>query len=295
MSLRALMRNLTAKVWKARETAILIARNLWSSKPVAGGNGPVVSLTSYGTRAHSVYLTIESIGRGSLRPARLILWLDEDGLLRHLPRALRRLQRRGLEVLPCEDLGPHKKYYPYISSYIDDEAVLVTADDDIIYPGDWLAGLAKASSREPSTVLCYRARTISLAGGESLALAPYSRWGLRRSTTAGPQVFPTGTSGVLYPPAVQRAILAAGRGADTELRMVDDVWLHSTVIRAGFSARQITSEAVHFPMLFLSQRDALFRNNVFANGNDAVVARAYPADLTRLIAEGLAAEPEVAA
>lgn len=38
----------------------------------------VVSLTTYGKRLYSVSLTIESIMQGTMKPNRLILWLQDD-------------------------------------------------------------------------------------------------------------------------------------------------------------------------------------------------------------------------
>ena len=99
--------------WKVRELRRI---NEQSSTRIVGPDGPVVSLTSYGKRIDTVYVTIESIARGSLLPSELILWLDDEERSRSLPITLERLKERGLSVRICEDYGPHKKYYPYVSS-----------------------------------------------------------------------------------------------------------------------------------------------------------------------------------
>ena len=60
----------------------LMLRNRLGRSPVAtGGPGVVVSMTTYGKRVRTVHLAIESIARGAVRPARLILWLDEPELV----------------------------------------------------------------------------------------------------------------------------------------------------------------------------------------------------------------------
>jgi hypothetical protein len=119
--------------------------NKFGRKPVNEPGGPVVSLTTYGKRIEKVYFTVESIARGVVRPSRLILWIDEETLLINLPATIRRLQRRGLEILLCKDFGPHKKYYPYVQSQQTFDTPLVTADDDMFYPRDWLKQLAGAN------------------------------------------------------------------------------------------------------------------------------------------------------
>jgi len=108
-------------------------------------------------RIDSVFLTIESIGRGELLPARIILWVDDPKVFASLPSSLRRLERRGLEVKLADNYGPHTKYYPYLTSEADIRHPLVTADDDILYPRGWLKGLAAAYALNDQVINCYRA------------------------------------------------------------------------------------------------------------------------------------------
>ncbi len=76
----------------------------------------MVSLTSYGTRIGRVAYAIESIAAGTARPRRLVLWLDDPTRFAARPAALRRLERRGLEVRLTENLGPHTKYFPSLAA-----------------------------------------------------------------------------------------------------------------------------------------------------------------------------------
>ena len=121
----------------------LATLNLVSRSRLAGGPGPVVSLTTYGTRIRWSHLAIESIARGSLTPSRTGLWLDDEAAFARLPRPLRRLRRRGLEIRLSENLGPHTKYFPFIEASDSFTGPLVTADDDTIYPRFWLERLAQ--------------------------------------------------------------------------------------------------------------------------------------------------------
>lgn len=284
--MKSVLTNLRTKIRKAGITLRLVVRNWWSMSRVTDPGGPVVSLTTYGQRSRTVFLTLESIARGDLRPSRLILWIDEGHVLEHVPGSLRRLSGRGLEMLRCENLGPHKKYYPYIRDHAEKGVPLVTADDDVLYTRAWLSTLLAESEKDPENVICFRAREIPVERGDQTAsLGEYSTWPLCTSAVAGSRIFPTGTSGVLYPPAVQKAIRNAGSGAETSFRFVDDVWLHSVTIAAGYTARQVSPQAVHFPTIFLSQRTALFRRNVYSNENDERVALAYTPELVQKIAE----------
>src|ERR1700728_3972607 len=109
--------------WRVRDNIVPIpsAIRLWwinrySRARITCPAGPIVSLTTYGKRSRTVYLAVESIGKGHVRPSRIILWLDARAIFHNPPATIRRLVRRGLEVKLCENYGPHTKYYPYLQS-----------------------------------------------------------------------------------------------------------------------------------------------------------------------------------
>lgn len=250
-------------------------RNRRSMSPVAGGHGPDVSLTTYGRRAPTVYLTIESIARGMVRPRRLILWLDEEALFEHLPAPLERLKKRGLEVRLTSNLGPHKKYYPYLESTVGFDLPLVTADDDILYPRRWLFDMMIAAQRAPGSVVCYRAHVMDMREGK---IAPYAAWQPCRSTVPSARNFATGVSGVYYPPAFLTALKRAGMGFSECCPMADDVWLHAQALRHGFAVAQVAVKPQHFLTTPGTQTTALMSANWNGGGNDRQIAATYTAE-----------------
>jgi hypothetical protein len=254
----------------------LMLRNRFAWSRVATGTaGPVVSLTTYGKRVEAVYLAIESIARGSALPSRLILWIDDSALYANPPRALLRLRRRGLEIRFCKNYGPHKKYYPYVESQRTFNAPLVTADDDVIYPRSWLAGLLVAHQNFPGCVNCYRARVITLRGGK---IVPYREWPLCESVRPGLTTVATGVSGVIYPGALLEELKSAGTAFEACCPRADDLWLHVQAIRSGFQIRQIQPEPVHFPMIPGTQESSLYAENcALDDGNDRQLAVTYEA------------------
>lgn len=267
----------------ARRLLDLQRRNVLSRTPVADGTGPVVSLTSHGARIATVHFAIESIAAGSVRPTRLILWLDEPGVVRKPPQPLRRLQRRGLEIRHANNFGPHTKYYPYVSQEAVDRP-LVIADDDILYPRNWLAGLKQAYSRLPNSVHAYRAHVARLDDGP-LRFLPYSQWSECTSTRASYRNFATGCSGALFPPG----ILAALKDSKTAFLEVcpraDDIWLNLHCLRARHPVSQVHTESLRFPVVLMTQGQGLFHHNIFAGGNDKALADTFRAqDLQDLLA-----------
>lgn len=247
---------------------------------VADAATVVVSLTTHGVRIRRVHRTIESIGRGRVRPKRLILWLGLDERERPLPRALQRLRRRGLEVRYAQDCGPHTKYFPYVCSEPKHLTAMVTADDDTWYPDFWLERLWRAQVAQPELVHCYRARRIQMTGN---GLAPYATWPFVANNDPGPTVFATGVCGVVYPPVLLDALRDAGPAFQPCCPKADDLWLHVTALRNGFVARQLAAKAAEFDTMPSTQSIALWHQNLTMSGNDPQAAATYTErDLARL-------------
>jgi hypothetical protein len=264
--------------------AHLELQNRRSSRSVLDPAGPVVSLTSFGRRIKTVHLTLESIAAGTLRPSRLLLWLDDDRALTNPPASLRRLARRGLELCSCENLGPHKKYFPYLQAQDLFTGPLVTADDDVLYPSFWLEGLVRAERENPRSVHCYRAHVAELQAGESIGFAPYERWAACASRTPSHLHFSTGCSGVLFPAPVLRALKASGKEFLGCCPWADDVWLNLHALRTGFEVAQVTEVPYRFFGILLTQTSGLFKKNLFGGGNDAALAATFtPEDMRRLL------------
>lgn len=106
----------------------------------------IVSLTSWERRLEKVYLSIESLLRQSIKPDYIFLWLSDK--IESLPDSLQKTRLRGVDIFFRPDLGSYKKEIYVLREYPN--ALLVTADDDILYPKNWLEGLYKAYLDEPT-------------------------------------------------------------------------------------------------------------------------------------------------
>ncbi len=207
-----------------------------STAPIVGDAPANVSLTSYGARIATVWKTIETIGAGTVRPRRIILWLDDVASLANPPAALRRLCARGLELRYCRDYGPHKKYYPYVCEIFPDEPerTLVTADDDVFYPPGWLEELLAA--HRPDEVTAFRARIRTDA--------PYRSWRTCATIEPSERVFATGVSGVAYPPRLLATLRQRGDQFADICPYADDFWLHYAAVATGVPIRQVRDTSV---------------------------------------------------
>ena len=224
----------------------------------------VVSLTTHGRRIEDVWLAIESIGRGTVRPRRIILWLDDADV--RLPHRVRRLRRRGLEVLRTpHGLGVHTKYQPYIRTQ-PLKMPLVLADDDIIYPPEWLLGLERAYAESPGHVIAYRAHIVGM--NEDGSFQPYRLWRSCDDSSASFAHFATSVSGQLLAPSLQVELLRQGDAFLEHAPTADDVWLHRTAVLAGYRTRQVDEGQRHWWFIPGSQTTGLNTVNVGEGGND---------------------------
>lgn len=268
------------------EAPLLALRNRFSSAPVVGDQPTTVSLTSYGNRLASVHLAVESIGRGSVRPRRLILWVEDPNVVADPPAELSRLQARGLELRLTDGYGPHTKYYPYASSQGPHVDPLVTADDDIIYPRNWLKALLVSYAGNPDAVTCHWANRITVQDGR---IGDYSSWKPSHTTEPRRDHLALGVSGVLYPPRLLTRLAQEGTAFLEKSPTADDIWLHWVALQNRVPVRQVASVPRHFPLIPGSQSSSLLSSNVLLGRNNEWVRRLYSREDVRAM-EGASKE-----
>lgn len=123
----------------------------------------IVSLTSYPARIGYVHLAIKSLMLQSYKPDRIILWLAEEQFPdKKLPAELTDLCKYGLEIIWMHDIYGHKKYFYPILNQQENELV-ITYDDDIIYPKNSIKRLMKKHKCFPNCVVCERGQVIDFA------------------------------------------------------------------------------------------------------------------------------------
>ena len=151
----------------------------------------IVSLTSYPIRFRTLHKTARSLLAQDIRADRTILWLAE-GDEQYLPDDVRELQQLGLEIRNCADLRSYKKIIPALEAF--PEAFIVTADDDLYYPRDWLTNLVSGVVPNEKVIACLRAHKPEMRHG---TFGPYSSWTWEFVTSGEVRddLFPTGEQG----------------------------------------------------------------------------------------------------
>ncbi|MCZ0960544.1 glycosyltransferase family 2 protein [Paracoccus benzoatiresistens] len=249
---------------QARAKAELAARPDAPGRPHGLPGLLVVSLTSYPARFGTLALTLQGVLRQSVQPDRVILWIAKGDEAELPPDCL---GLAGLEIRSCPDWRSYKKIVPTLLAHPD--AFVVTADDDVYYPVDWLeklVGAAKAGAR----VACHRAHRIALQPDGRPA--PYSEW--RHNVDAperSPLVFLTGVSGVIYAPGVFHPDVTRDDLFTRLAPRSDDVWLYWMHRLNGAEAQKIGNRARILEWEG-SQAQSLRAANLHGTGNDQAIA-----------------------
>ncbi len=268
----------------------LYLRNRRSSQSLLDPAGPVLSLTTQPHRLELVFYAIESIACGRRKPSRLHLWITDEKSYLNLPSTLQRLASRGLEIHLTEDLGPHTKYYPYVNREAKFDAPLVTADDDVIYPQEWLEQLTQGYEANPSAIHCFRAHRIRMATARP---TPYNSWAPCEDTRPSHLNFITGVSGVVYPPEYLLYLKQYGTAFTRCCPHSDDIWLTVIALRGGFKIAQLYDTPRLFTTIPKSQTKRLYNLNVILGENQVQLMRTLSkVDLSALLAHQNAADAE---
>lgn len=239
----------------------------------------VITLTTYSARLERFGLVLDSLMRQKIeRSYGIVVHLSAEDLPDgQLPPHLEIYRRAGvLFHVHQENVRSYKKLvYEYAKS---EGRILVTADDDIIYPGYWLRELVRVSGVHPRCIVAYRAHFLSLDGERKFR--PYSEMmigGHLDGSRLVPRfdLMPTGVSGVLYPPGSLSPISIDASMYMAYAPTADDIWFKIASLLAATPCVQVQRRNRHFASIPGSQDSALYLQNVGLSKNDAQLAACF--------------------
>lgn len=224
----------------------------------------IVSFTSYGHRIQRCHITAQTILRQKLKADQVILWLGHG---EKITPQLEKLTRRGLEVRYTEDVRAYTKVIPTLINFPGN--TVVTADDDIIYPQNWLAKLWAEHLAAPDQICCHRAHVITKTPAG--VVKPYNEWEwCVRHTDRTAAIFPTGVGGVLYPPGSLHPDVTDIVMFRKLCPYADDIWLKAMSLKQGTRCRIVAHKPLLIPLSSpgTQSQSALRTINIDNNQND---------------------------
>jgi hypothetical protein len=187
-----------------------------------------------------------------------------------------------LEIRFGEDLGPHGKLIHSLKKC--SHAIIVTADDDILYSKLWLKELYDSYLKNPACIHCHAAHLMKKA--EDGTLRNYTEWamGAPQSTEPDMLLFPRGVGGVLYAPNSLN-IKVFDKKVFMELCPTnDDIWFKAMSLLNGVACQKVNRISKGHMSLRGNQGFNLKGINVHQGQNDVQIRKVFKKyDLYRLL------------
>lgn len=233
-------------------------------------NEIVVSLTTHGSRIQTVCFAVESVFFQTNKPDRVVLYLNRDEFSSaDLPLLLRRQMDRGLEIRYVKDIGPHTKLLPALKEF--PEAVIITVDDDYMYPFDMVERLVASHRKYPAAVCCNHSRELKFDTPSKLAAYDTFPMCFPKENTLSLNLLAEGFGGILYPPHSLSDTVFDERLIAELSPHADDLWFKAMELLNGTPVVQLARNRYWFRTMLSEecvQESGLKNYNNGKKGND---------------------------
>ena len=254
----------------------------------------IISLTSYPDRMYDICYTLYSLFKQNLKPNKIILFLAEEQFPnrdKDLHKKLLEFTKHGLIVKYTKDIKSYKKLIPALNEYPN--ALIVTADDDIFYPQDWLEKLYNCWKDNKNYIICHRAHRIIIKGKK---IIPYNNWEQEIITEKSSFLhFLTGVGGVLYPPNFLYKDVLNEKLFQKLSPNADDIWFWAMAVLNDKKIKIVDDEPFNKLIYINPEREiglnddiTLLSLNIYKNENDIQfeqVINHYPQIMEKLLNE----------
>ena len=229
----------------------------------------IISLTSFPARLSTIWQCVESLKRQSVTPEKIILYLSKEQVSQfELPSSLINEEDDLFEIRMVDgDIRSHKKYYYAMKEFPG--KMIVTTDDDVIYPPFMLSDLLEAHELYPSDVIANHTHIIKHENG---VVAPYVEWydlpvNQCKIDKTENQI-QVGIGGVLYPPNALNSDVFNLDLARNLSFLADDLWLYAQTVIGGHTVVKSKFNKDTLIPIRINNDKTLTSENVLQNKND---------------------------
>lgn len=230
----------------------------------------IVSMTTYKERFAGICDCIKSLCLQKVKPDKICIYFGSDVTPDDLTSEMLEFMQYGVEYFfdDTENLKSHKKYYYAFQAFPDD--VIITVDDDVYYPPDWLQKMMKTHRKFPDAVCAWRLHKMTFTDTD---LKDYRFWidEYRKEKEPSFSLLPTGVGGVLYPPRIFDNDVLDKELFKTLCFNADDIWLKISYTKRGVKTVWVPNWEVSFAGTEKVQKSSLSDSNVANNQNDVIL------------------------
>lgn len=211
----------------------------------------MVTLTSYGHRLRkSVQYTLYSLLKQTLRPAKIVLWVDVGEFASEsLPMGLQVLQRYGVEIREYPpQIRSYKKLIPALEQFPEYHHIIV--DDDLYYSSNFIQTLWEEHQKQTEAIVSL-AVTIPVFAEDGKTIIPYKQW--PQYVAPGQELIynpktlmQLGYGGILYPNGTFDDEVLKDFLYTKLCPMADDLWFYIQSVRLGIPKRVPIGSSVKY-------------------------------------------------
>lgn len=228
----------------------------------------IISLATYPPRFATIDMSLKSLLLQSMKPDLIIVWIPCKRA--ELPAHMREFETYGITFREApRNFHSHLKYFYALQEFPND--IVITVDDDAIYPPDLVQTLVQTHRKHPACICARRVHQITW--DENGKIKPYTQWHWIQRSVRKPsfELFAVGVGGVLYPPHSLQ-IDPESHTLFTKLcPWQDDIWLKWMETLQGFRIVWAPNTIPDPPCVEKSQLVSLKEKNVQRGGNDRAI------------------------
>ncbi len=190
----------------------------------------IISFTTIDSRIDYIKPMIDSLLSQTLPADKINLYVSpEKGVLNkgieqnQIPKFIKEfVDQKKINLIFTKDLGPHTKLIPCLKEYWDQDCIIITVDDDRIYPNNLVEIFYENYLRE-NCIIAYRSKKMVFENSNLLSIKKYLKW--PRAKGKDLFNFALGVDGVLYKPEFFTEDIFDMQGIMYSSRE-DDVWFN---------------------------------------------------------------------
>ena len=152
----------------------------------------IISISSLRENFSILPIIIYSLLNQSLKPDKIILWLDEEYQdMANIPYEITQFAKNGLEFRFKKNLGDYTKTIYAMEEFYN--SIIVTVSDKIYYPANWLKNLYLSYISHPNDIHVHGAFNAKINKS-------FKYWDKVKKESANFLFLPLSDMGILYPP-----------------------------------------------------------------------------------------------